>query len=512
MQSAVALCIALSSGAAQAQLCEGIPGLTINGGFEVPDLGTTPPTPARTFSNGPPAARTYFESDVPGWETTAPDNEIEIWDTGFNSTPSYEGLQHAEVNANSVAALFQDITTTPGSEIVWSFAHRGRGGVDTIQVEMGAPGGTLVDQGAFSTGNTAWDVKTGTYVVPAGQTTTRFQFRAVTSGSVGNFIDAVIISPLCDYGDAPSLYPVLRADGGAAHRISTGAFLGSSVDAETDGQPNANATGDDSDGNDDEDGVAFGLGGSAELIRRARNALEITASSAGYVNVWVDYDQNGTWSAAEQIFTDEPVSAGTQSLEFTVPNSANLGTTYARVRYSTDNTGGSMGPGGDWPNGEAEDTQLVVIGQAVLAIAKSSQSFVDTGVGDGSDFKSPQNDVLYSITVSNIGEGPVDTNSVLVIDAFPAELEFFNGDANGTGAGSGRVIFTDNGTGLSFNPVNDVAFSNSAIAPTSFAACNYNPASGYIGDVTYICFNPKGVMQDGPPDTSFQLQFKARIK
>ena len=43
-------------------------------------------------------------------------------------------------------------------------------------------------------GNTAWGVHTDDYVVPAGQTCTRFAFRAVSSvggGSYGNFLDEV---------------------------------------------------------------------------------------------------------------------------------------------------------------------------------------------------------------------------------------------------------------------------------------------------------------------------------
>jgi hypothetical protein len=49
-----------------------------------------------------------------------------------------------------------------------------------------------------------------------------------------------------DFGDAPDpMYPTLLANNGARHTSGTGPHLGVSVDAESDGQPNATATGDD---------------------------------------------------------------------------------------------------------------------------------------------------------------------------------------------------------------------------------------------------------------------------
>ena len=226
-------------GSAAAQLCSGIPGLLQNGSFEAPDILQPSPPAARIFGTSPDISASYDDTNVPGWSTTAPDGEIEIWASGFNGVDSFEGAQHAEVNANQFGALFQDLVTTANSEIVWSFAHRGRSGVDTVEVLIGPQGGPLLSQGTFSTDNDDWDLKSGSYVVPAGQTITRFQFLAVSTAngsiSVGNFVDAVRIAPECDYGDAPATYPVTRANNGAAHRISPGAFLGSAVDAETDG-------------------------------------------------------------------------------------------------------------------------------------------------------------------------------------------------------------------------------------------------------------------------------------
>ena len=515
--AAAGILLACWSGPALAQVCSGIPGLTVNSSFEAPDVTTTPPAPAQTFGSNP-FARLYNEGDVPGWSTTAPDNRIELWQSGFNSVTSQDGNQHAEVNASAIGALFQDIATSPGSEVIWSFAHRGRSGVDTIRVEMGSPGGTLSNQGNFSTGTSAWDVKTGTYLVPAGQTVTRFQFRAISTAAgnatVGNFIDDVRISPLCDYGDAANSFPVIRVNNGAAHRIQSGVFLGSGVDADFDGQPSASALGDDNDGNDDEDGVSFGLGAGGTIIRRANNPLNITASAAGYVNVWVDFNQDGVWSAAENIIADSAVIAGTQTLFFTLPSTAQLGNGAARVRYSADNPLGAMGPGGDWGSGEVEDLLITTVDQAVLSIAKSSAPFIDAGDGiaAGEGFNVPQQDVLYSVTVTNIGEGVVEDGSVFVYDELPAQGLFFNGDANGTAAGTGAALFVDNGSSLTFSSASDLGFSDSPTAPGNFSDCDYVPAPGYDPAVRYVCFNPKGIFQSGGSSPSFQVQFRIQIQ
>lgn len=135
------------------------------------------------------------ESTVPGWETTAPDNQIEIWSTGYRGVPAQEGQQFFEINANNYpnAALFQSLCLEPGSTIRWSVYHRARAGVDVARVLIGADVNTAIEQAIMSDGTSAWGYHSGTYVVPANQTTTVFVFQAVSTGSgnpsVGNFLD-----------------------------------------------------------------------------------------------------------------------------------------------------------------------------------------------------------------------------------------------------------------------------------------------------------------------------------
>lgn len=65
-----------------------------------------------------------------------------------------------------------------------------------------------------------------------------------------------------DYGDAPAPYPTTQAQDGASHGIRPGFYLGSRVDADVDGQPNATATGDDVSSANFDAGVDYPVGDS----------------------------------------------------------------------------------------------------------------------------------------------------------------------------------------------------------------------------------------------------------
>ena len=137
------------------------------------------------------------DNTVPGWLTTATDHQIEIWNNGMNSMNAYSGTQWVELNANEVAALYQDAVTVPGTTLNFGFAHRGRDGMDVMKLEVGLPGGPYTTIGNYSTDNSAWVYYTGTYLVPAGQTTTRFYFTSVSTSSgndgAGNLLDDINI-------------------------------------------------------------------------------------------------------------------------------------------------------------------------------------------------------------------------------------------------------------------------------------------------------------------------------
>ncbi|WP_405922388.1 hypothetical protein [Streptomyces sp. NBC_00122] len=141
-----------------------------------------------------PDASQEAPNRVPGWLTTATDHKIEIWHTNFLGVPAAVGTQFAELNANQVSTLYQDLETIPGVTLYWSLYHRGRNGVDVMALDIGAPG-EVIEQELMSDDNTAWRRYSGTYTVPDGQTLTRFAFRSVSAAggnrTVGNFLDGV---------------------------------------------------------------------------------------------------------------------------------------------------------------------------------------------------------------------------------------------------------------------------------------------------------------------------------
>ena len=114
--------------------------------------------------------------------------------------PAYHGANFAELNANYVSTLYQDVNGLgDNNQINWHFAHRGRYGVDVMQLSItdlgadqtyGTFDDTIIYQNNFSADNTAWQFHTGT-ITSIGNLT-RFAFTAVSAvgGSTqGNFID-----------------------------------------------------------------------------------------------------------------------------------------------------------------------------------------------------------------------------------------------------------------------------------------------------------------------------------
>ncbi|MDM8539796.1 GEVED domain-containing protein [Desulfococcaceae bacterium HSG9] len=196
-----------------------------------------------------------------------------------------------------------------------------------------------------------------------------------------------------DFGDAPDgvggfTYPTLLANNGARHLISGNVYLGSSVDAENDGFPNATATGDDDNktvGNDDEDGVTFG-----QLIRGKTDSVKVKASAACKLSAWIDFGGDTDWGdAGEQIFTDKALTVGDNALNFTIPGTAELGTTYARFRCTTD-TGVSFD--GLATDGEVEDYQVTIVdasSSVVTLIPPSGPVGIGTVIGISVQFVEP---------------------------------------------------------------------------------------------------------------------------
>lgn len=159
-----------------------------------------------------------------------------------------------------------------------------------------------------------------------------------------------------NFGDAPDEpYPTLLVNNGARHLNDGITFLGNLIDVENDGLQTPLAKGDDNDNLDDEDGVIF----FGPVVAGETATLKIQASVDGYLNGWLDMEMNGSWADADdQIFTDELLSAGWNTVTFNVPDHAKVGRTFMRVRFDSQGGLSYTGPADD---GEVEDYQVSIL-------------------------------------------------------------------------------------------------------------------------------------------------------
>ena len=105
----------------------------VNGSFE---------QPAKTDKNAPQLKA----DDVRGWSTTAIGQLIEFGvNIGTSSAPQLwgtdrsipNGNQFAELNADEVSTLYQNVSTVGGHIYEWGLSHRGRAGTDTMALIIG---------------------------------------------------------------------------------------------------------------------------------------------------------------------------------------------------------------------------------------------------------------------------------------------------------------------------------------------------------------------------------------
>ena len=155
-----------------------------------------------------------------------------------------------------------------------------------------------------------------------------------------------------DFGDADSIQ-TLRADNGARHQLGSPLWFGSSLDPEVDGARSSDALADDSLFGDDEDGIFL----PANLIPRFRAAAFVSASQAGVLDAWVDFNQDGFFAETERIATGVDVDKGGNRLVFNVPLDAVNGQVASRFRISSTGVADAYGWAAD---GEVEDHEIVI--------------------------------------------------------------------------------------------------------------------------------------------------------
>lgn len=135
-----------------------------------------------------------------------------------------------------------------------------------------------------------------------------------------------------------------------------------------------------------------------------------------------------------------------------------------------------------------------------IAMSKSSAPYATTGPDR---FNAPLADVVYTLTVTNSGGSPVDLNGLVLTDALPTAVTFYNGDFDPAAPGTDPFQLNAGTSGVTLSAAN-VAYSNNG--GTSYA---YTPAAGYDANVNRVRFSPGGTLA---ANSSFNIKFRARIK
>ncbi len=182
-----------------------------------------------------------------------------------------------------------------------------------------------------------------------------------------------------DFGDLPSPYKTTLADGGPRHTIlpTDNPALGTVVDPETNGQPNATATGDDNTGTDDEDGVTlpatFVAGHTYTITCTVSNATSGTAN----LSAWIDWNGDGDFAdPGEQVLNN---ADATTACPFTVTVPLDVAPQVG-VRFRIANES-IPGPDGALGSGEVED--YLVAGQLTYDFGDAPDTFDTLNPSDG---------------------------------------------------------------------------------------------------------------------------------
>ena len=204
--------------------------------------------------------------------------------------------------------------------------------------------------------------------------------------------------PTVDYGDAPDTYGTSLDSNGPRHGVS-GLYLGSLVDAEH--HALVSPSSDEGDQLADDDGIGF-----VSVIESGQKyLLQIESNGSGYLNAWLDWNQNGQFDSGEQIITDMALTGGINNVLLDAPSDLVEGMTWARFRYSS--TAG-IGPTGGVSDGEVEDYSVYITSLSLSAHynANTTVAFEDSwprkGDYDMNDLVSTYDSTVYVNDANNV--------------------------------------------------------------------------------------------------------------
>ena len=198
-------------------------GNVLNGSFEYPAIPSNLTNYA--FANG--THQLFWRTTAPGSnDKLSQDVELGTGDPGNPYLPAdstaAHGRQYAELNAEAMGTLYQDVLTAPGAELSWGFSHRSRMGMiqknimyliiasskdgakiktqDDINGLIGkyngdgetvSYGGGSYTMWKMEADAYHWENHFGSYKVPDKQYATRFFFASASGSTMGNLIDNV---------------------------------------------------------------------------------------------------------------------------------------------------------------------------------------------------------------------------------------------------------------------------------------------------------------------------------
>jgi len=162
--------------------------LLTNGGFESPDIAS---------------GWTYLDDSASGWQG----DNIEVWQSDFLGVTSYEGSQHGELNAHPYDgtdfSIFQTFDTSANALYDFSLAYRARSSNnESFRLEIFT--GDLANRShavdmLFTDHTTAdWSTYANSFYGTGLETYIMLTSINPDAGTVGNFIDAIVVSEVSE--------------------------------------------------------------------------------------------------------------------------------------------------------------------------------------------------------------------------------------------------------------------------------------------------------------------------
>ncbi|MES2596506.1 MAG: putative Ig domain-containing protein, partial [Verrucomicrobiota bacterium] len=351
--------LALEDSLLMKQLCAAInlaptalsPGIVGTGYSQsiVPTGGVAPYTYTITSGTLPAGLTLNASGSITGTPTSANGTGVPIT---IQARDSYGCTGSRAYTLQVCSAMTVSPSTLPGGTVAIAYSQ-------TMSASGGAPPYLFTVSSGSLPGGLTLDNATG--VISGSPTTPQtqaFVLRATDSnGCSSTRAYSVTIAPNTDFGD----YSVLAS---ASSVVNSTLRIGSNLDAEATNPANGTATGDDTTGIDDEDGVVGPASITAGSVGVAFSVtVTNTSGTPAYLSTWIDFNRNGLLSdAGEQVISNISIATGltnsVQNLTFNVPAGASLGTAGVRVRLSSINGASSTGAVG---NGEVEDYTLSII-------------------------------------------------------------------------------------------------------------------------------------------------------